>query len=36
MSGMFIVAEHLPQDPISFRVCFYADLKVPDESAMQQ
>lgn len=36
MSGMFIVAEQLPQNPISFIVCFYADLKVPDESVMQQ
>lgn len=36
VSGMFIVAEQLPQNPISFTVCFYADLKVPDESVMQQ
>ena len=36
MSGMSIVAEQLPQNPISFIVCFYADLNVPDESVMQR
>lgn len=35
MLGVFIVAEQLSQNPLSFIVCFYAELKVPDESVTQ-